>query len=84
MINEGVIQFVYLNKLKTIEFSLNLLGYGGLPMLMLKDKNNHHHTFIRSNDGAWRSLINGLKWPEDFLSILYELFEEKYQEAIKI
>lgn len=84
MNNEGVIEVDYLNKARRIEFSLNIApGYGGKPMITLKDKNNHHHSFLRNDNAEWRSLVNVDKWPENFLSILFVQFEEKYQEAIK-
>lgn len=81
---EGVFEFEYGAKIRTIEFSLNIApGYGGLPMMTIKDKNNYHHSFIRGLNGEWRSLVNSLKWPENFIDFLFVLFEEKYQEAIK-
>jgi hypothetical protein len=80
----GVIEFEYLGKHKSIEYSLNLQsGYAGCPMITLKGKNNWHYPFVRGEDGKWNSMINNLKWPNDFMEMLLKAFEEKFQLALK-
>lgn len=80
---KGKLEFDYRGKQKIIEYTLNIKGYGGLPMLTLKNDKNQHFPFVRDITIGWRPLINNLKWPSDFMDIIYPMFEEKYQETIK-
>lgn len=77
----GVLEFEYRSVLKKIKFSLDLSpGYGGLPLLLVQDKFNHFHTFIRDKNSGWRPLGKTPGWPSEFLVMLYLAMEEKYME----
>ncbi len=78
---KGKLELEYKGKKMVIEFTLNIApGYGGLPMMTIKDKNNHHHSFTRGSNGEWRSMVTLSKWTTNFIDLLLVLFEEKYQE----
>lgn len=78
--HKGYLEFEYKGSIKKIEYSLSPEGYGGLPMLIITDKNNHSYNFVRDVNSVWRSGGKEPNWPRDFLDMLYYVFEEKYQE----
>lgn len=76
----GILEIDYKGSVKRIEYSLQLGSYGGLPLLIIQDKNKHHYPFVRGTHNGWHSLTKEPNWPRDFLDILYYAMEEKYQE----
>ncbi len=78
---DGLLEFEYKSVLKKIRFSLDLSpGYGGTPLLLVQDKYNHYHTFVRDSKTGWRALGKTPKWPSEFLVMLFMAIEEKYIE----
>jgi|GEM_PF-3544534 len=79
---DGLLEFEYKNVLKKVRFSLDLSpGYGGTPLLLVQDKYDHYHTFVRDNKAGWRALGKTPAWPSEFLVMLYMAIEEKYMEV---
>ena len=78
---DGILEFEYRSVLKKIRFSLDLSpGYGGLPLLLVQDKFDHFHTFVRDAASGWRALGKTPAWPSEFLVMLFMAIEEKYIE----
>lgn len=76
----GLLEIDYKEEIKRIEYTLEPGGYGGLPLLIIQDKNNRHYPFVRGTHQGWHSLTKEPNWPRDFFDILFHAFEEKYQE----
>ncbi len=76
--HEGIIEFEYKSKLKTIRFTMELSpGYGGLPLANIIDKRNHFYPLVRSLKGEWDNLTK-VSWPHEFIVMVGEALEEEY------
>ena len=81
----GSLAFEYEGAKKTIDFSLAMGGYGGLPFMTIKAKSDHHHSFARRDNSGWASIINvEPNWPKSFLALLYQAFEDEYQKFVQL
>lgn len=81
--SQGIIKLDYKGRVIEVPFSLYLYGYGGIPLLGIKDKNEHHHSFVRGTYNGWHA--NGVepKWPKEFLALLYDAAEIEYMSLKK-
>ena len=69
---KGVLDFEYLGRAIKIPYNMNNLG--GSPHIYIQDKNGHHYTFFYQS--GWHLSGNSkLKWPQDFIDVLFACFD---------
>lgn len=72
---KDTLEFVYLNRVIKIPYTMDWLG--GSAHVYITDNRGVHHTFFyRSSTKSWHLSGNyKLKWPDDFMSVLFAAFD---------
>lgn len=69
----GTLEFEYLGEVKKIDYSMTNLC--GNPHIYIIDKRSYQHTFFYQC-GRWELSGNyTLKWPQDFIDVLFACFD---------
>ena len=69
----GTLEFEYLGEVKKVDYAMTNLG--GTPHIYILDKRRQHYAFFYQ-EGEWHLSGNyKLKWPQDFIDVLFACFE---------